>query len=146
MRRQMITMTGTRIAAPAIFGSLSVFIDSISIVKGCQGSLFLPLSFFGSFESRLIILWKPNCQGERRRRFSFFSCSKPHKCLLWRKDGCFTYSVGDHFFLDAQSKFMAYGKDDSGALRSLIGNLVKVEGGPAAVIGDERRQKTTGQL
>ena len=26
-------------------------------------------------------------------------------------------------------------------LRSLIGNLVKVEGGPAAVIGDERREK-----
>jgi len=26
-------------------------------------------------------------------------------------------------------------------LRSLIGNLVRVEGGPAAVIGDERREK-----
>ena len=31
-------------------------------------------------------------------------------------------------------------------LGSLIGNLVGIEGGPAAVIGDELRNKTTGHV
>lgn len=51
------------------------------------------------------------------------------------------FSIADYFFLDPKPFLWPKGKTAQVLLGSLIGNLVKFEGGPAAVIGDERREK-----